>query len=118
MDELRKEGSLPKAVVLLTDGLPNTRPEGGEVEALRKWKLEKDVGDITVHTFGFGYSLDDEVLDGLASEAGGIFAFVPDAGMVGTTFTNLSASLQASARVLARIASGEALPFAAVEAAE
>ena len=98
MDELRKEGSLPRAVVLLTDGLPNTRPEGGEVEALRKMKrLEKDVSDITVHTFGFGYSLDDEVLDGLASEAGGIFAFVPDAGMVGTTFTNLSASLRATA---------------------
>ena len=58
--------------MLLTDGLPNTRPEGGEVEALRKMKrLEKDVSDITVHTFGFGYSLDDEVLDGLASEAGG-----------------------------------------------
>ena len=98
MDELRKEGSLPKAVVLLTDGLPNTRPEGGEVEALRKWKLEKSTNkNITVHTFGFGYSLDDEVLDGLASEAGGIFAFVPDAGMVGTTFTNLSASLRATA---------------------
>ena len=98
LDELRKDGSLPKAVVLLTDGLPNTRPEGGEVEALRKMKrLEKDVSDITVHTFGFGYSLDDEVLDGLASEAGGIFAFVPDAGMVGTTFTNLSASLRATA---------------------
>merc|ERR1719274_332177 len=98
LDELRKEGSLPKAVVLLTDGLPNTRPEGGEVEALRKMKrLEKNVSDITVHTFGFGYSLDDEVLDGLASEAGGIFAFVPDAGMVGTTFTNLSASLRATA---------------------
>ena len=104
LDELRKEGSLPKAVVLLTDGLPNTRPEGGEVEALRKMKrLEKDVSDITVHTFGFGYSLDDEVLDGLASEAGGIFAFVPDAGMVGTTFTNLSASLQATAVVDARL---------------
>ena len=104
MDELRKEGSLPRAVVLLTDGLPNTRPEGGEVEALRKMKrLEKDVSDITVHTFGFGYSLDDEVLDGLASEAGGIFAFVPDAGMVGTTFTNLSASLRASAASDARL---------------
>ena len=98
LGELRKEGSLPRAVVLLTDGLPNTRPEGGEVEALRKMKrLEKGVSDITVHTFGFGYSLDDEVLDGLASEAGGIFAFVPDAGMVGTTFTNLSASLRATA---------------------
>merc|ERR1719301_441519 len=99
LGELNKQGSsLPKAVVLLTDGLPNTRPEGGEVEALRKMKrLEKDVSDITVHTFGFGYSLDDEVLDGLASEAGGIFAFVPDAGMVGTTFTNLSASLRATA---------------------
>ena len=32
--------------------------------------------------------------------------------------TNDAASLQASARVLARLASGEALPFAAVEAAE
>ena len=79
-------------------------PGGGEVEALRKMKrLEKNVSDITVHTFGFGYSLDDEVLAGLASEAGGIFAFVPDAGMVGTTFTNLSASLQASAVVDARL---------------
>merc|ERR1719263_1897842 len=105
LGELNKQGtSLPRAVVLLTDGLPNTRPDGGEVEALRKMKrLEKDVSDIAVHTFGFGYSLDDEVLDGLASEAGGIFAFVPDAGMVGTTFTNLSASLQASAVVDARL---------------
>ena len=37
------------------------------------------------------------------ARAGGIFAFVPDAGMVGTTFTNLSAALRATAASSVRL---------------
>ena len=47
-----------------------------------------------LYTFGFGYSLDSKLLDEMAVEGDGAYAFIPDASMVGTVFVNaLSAVL-------------------------
>eukprot|EP00435_Cladocopium_sp_Y103_P029542 s2313_g7.t1 len=42
----------------------------------------------TLHTFGFGYDLDSQLLDQLSQAAGGIYVFIPDAGFVGTALVN------------------------------
>merc|ERR1740138_973778 len=47
----------------------------------------------TVSTFGFGYDLDSELLHELAVIGSGTYAFIPDAGFVGTVFVNAMANL-------------------------
>ena len=42
----------------------------------------------TINTFGFGYSLDSSLLSDMAIEGGGMYAFIPDSGFVGTAFVN------------------------------
>ena len=95
-------GDNARAVLLLTDGVPNNSPPEGEVAALRAKRLTKD-GSETVAVFaaGFGYALRSDLLLSLAREGGGLFSFVPDAGMVGTSFNHLVASLRSSAAVAA-----------------
>ena len=76
------------ALFVLTDGLPNLSPSRGELHALQRYK-EKH-GDIpcSIDTFGFGFSLDSKLLQSLANEGHGSFAFIPDSGLVGTIFVN------------------------------
>ena len=97
-------GDNARAVLLLTDGVPNNSPPEGEVAALRAKRLAKD-GSETVAVFaaGFGYALRSDLLLSLAREGGGLFSFVPDAGMVGTSFNHLVASLRSSAAVAAAV---------------
>ncbi|EGB01833.1 hypothetical protein AURANDRAFT_69450, partial [Aureococcus anophagefferens] len=97
-------GDNARAVLLLTDGVPNNSPPEGEVAALRAKRLTKD-GSETVAVFaaGFGYALKSDLLLSLAREGGGLFSFVPDAGMVGTSFNHLVASLRSSAATAAAV---------------
>ena len=46
--------------------------------------------------FGFGYSLDSELLKSLANQGGGAYAFIPDASFVGTAFVHALANLLAT----------------------
>lgn len=48
----------------------------------------------TIHTFGFGYSLRSGLLKSIAEIGGGNYAFIPDAGMIGTVFVHAVANLQ------------------------
>jgi hypothetical protein len=50
----------------------------------------------TLHTFGFGYSLRSGLLKSIAEIGGGNYAFIPDAGMIGTVFVHAVANLQAT----------------------
>jgi hypothetical protein len=50
----------------------------------------------SIHTFGFGYSLNSGLLKSIAEVAGGSYAFIPDTGMVGTVFVHAVANLQAT----------------------
>ena len=79
----------PQHVMLLTDGVPNIAPPRGHLSMLRRYREKQPGGRLpTIHTFGFGYCLDSELLHALAKVGGGMYAFVPDAGFVGTAFVN------------------------------
>lgn len=83
-------GNVP-AIMVLTDGLPNHMcPPQGYVPALSA------LGPIVpaIHTFGFGYKLRSGLLKSIAEFGGGHYAFIPDAGMIGTTFVHAVANLQ------------------------
>ena len=73
--------------VLLTDGESNLNPPRGIIPTLSAYIKEKQFKG-TLSTFGFGYCLDSNLLDEVATNLNGTFAFIPDATMVGTVFTN------------------------------
>merc|ERR1719162_1092569 len=77
-----------KSLLLLTDGLPNISPPRGHVAELKDYKERFPDFGFQISTFGFGYSLDSELLLGLAIEGNGTYAFIPDAVIVGTVFVN------------------------------
>lgn len=90
--EAEQVGNVP-AIMVLTDGRPNHMcPPQGYVPALR------DMGPIVpaIHTFGFGYHLRSGLLKSIAEFGGGNYAFIPDAGMIGTTFVHAIANLQST----------------------
>lgn len=86
------QGRVP-AIMVLTDGQPNYMcPPQGYVPKLRAMgKLPA-----TIHTFGFGYDLRSGLLKSIAEVSGGNYAFIPDAGMIGTVFVHAVANLQAT----------------------
>ncbi len=48
-------------------------------------------------TFGFGYNLDSILLEELAVEGDGMYAFIPDSSFVGTIFVNALSNLLTTA---------------------
>ncbi|OIW24674.1 hypothetical protein CONLIGDRAFT_623608 [Coniochaeta ligniaria NRRL 30616] len=85
-------GRVP-AIMVLTDGMPNHMcPAQGYVPKLRS------MGQLpaTIHTFGFGYDLRSGLLKSIAEVSGGNYAFIPDAGMIGTVFVHAVANLQST----------------------
>mmetsp|Transcript_818 Transcript_818/g.1830 ORF Transcript_818/g.1830 Transcript_818/m.1830 type:complete len:682 (-) Transcript_818:95-2140(-) len=81
-------------VMLFTDGLPNYNPPRGILPMLKRLK-DKEGGKLpcTINTFGFGYELDSELLSEIAISGSGGYAFIPDAGFVGTVFVNSMSNL-------------------------
>lgn len=100
----------PATIIMLTDGEPTVNPpacqlygvETGTLRALDTGLVANrgadSVGAITFHTFGYGYDLNSKLLYTLATGlnrdylARGIFGFIPDATMLGTTLINVVAS--------------------------
>jgi hypothetical protein len=76
------------AILLLTDGLPNVEPPRGTLPMLKRYKETNNLPCASIGTFGFGYSLDSALLEGIAKEGNGMYAFIPDASFVGTAFVN------------------------------
>ncbi|KAI3396233.1 hypothetical protein diail_12377 [Diaporthe ilicicola] len=92
-------GRVP-AVMVLTDGVPNHLcPPQGYVPAL------KAMGEIvpSIHTFGFGYILRSGLLKSISEFGGGNYAFIPDAGMIGTVFVHAVANLQSTYAIKASL---------------
>ncbi len=61
------------AVFVLTDGQPNVEPPRGHLPSLNKYRT--DCGGVlpaVVHTFGFGYSLDSQLLYDFAIASNGM----------------------------------------------
>jgi len=88
-----KDKTRMSSVILLTDGQPNKRPPRGEVAMMKK-HMDKYPGlHFSMNTIGFGYNLDSPLLIDLAKAGHGTYAFIPDSGLVGTVFVNLTSNL-------------------------
>ena len=81
-----------QAVFVLTDGVPNIGPARGIETVLTEYINEFKFNGI-INTFGFGYELDSKLLHEIACIGDGTFAFIPDAGMMGTIFINAMSNL-------------------------
>ncbi len=79
-------------ILLLTDGEPSTDllPPLG-IKSTLKRKMDSLKGRVTISTFGFGYSLDADLLESICVQGNGTYGFIPDCSMVGTVFINWAA---------------------------
>jgi len=79
-------------IMLLTDGEPSMElsPPIGIVETFAAAYTNNN---ITLSTFGFGYSLDTSLLRKLSERGGGIYGYIPDCSMVGTVFINYCSNI-------------------------
>jgi len=92
-DEGKDVGYRSKAVLLLTDGVPNEYPPKGHVHEMKAYKDKHPGFACQVNAFGFGYNLDSELLLQIATEGHGTYSFIPDALIVGTVFVNTVANV-------------------------
>jgi hypothetical protein len=81
------------AIFILTDGSPNVEPPRGYIPTMQRYK-DQHGGSYpgVINTFGFGYESVAKLLADYAQEGGGVFAFIPDSGFVGTIFVNALAN--------------------------
>ena len=79
-------------ILLLTDGEPSQDllPPLG-IKSTLKRKMDALKGKVTISTFGFGYSLDADLLESICILGNGTYGFIPDCSMVGTVFINWAA---------------------------
>jgi len=84
------------SVLLLTDGVPNIHPPCGYLPSLQKFLKKNPDPRRSIHTFGFGYNLRSKLLCELADMGNGSYAFIPDAGLVGTVFVHAASNILAS----------------------
>jgi hypothetical protein len=80
------------AILLLTDGQPNVLPPSGHVTMLQRY-AENHRFMVPIHTFGFGYKAESGLLVEIAEHTKGLYAFIPDATLVGTVFISTLAGL-------------------------
>jgi len=98
MDLVEKEGDTQNAnILLLTDGLPNVHPPRGELPTLVRYLEAHPDLRCRISTFGFGYSLDSQLLNNIAIEGGGHYGFIPDSSFVGTVFINAISNILSTA---------------------
>lgn len=89
-------------MLLLTDGCATDEPPEG-LSAAFAGLYRTCSGPVGLHTIGFGYGINSKLLQALAATGSGVFAFVPDATMIGTTFVNILSSILATAHVRAQL---------------
>lgn len=83
-------------ILLFTDGEPNVNPPRGIMRSLNN--LMKSVSRVfSIHTFGYGYQLDSELLLDIATAGFGAYNYIPDSTMVGTIFVNFVSNALSSA---------------------
>jgi Mg-chelatase subunit ChlD len=83
-------------MLLLTDGEPNENPPRGIVPTLQSF-LSSRPTNVTISTFGFGYEMDSTLLCDISKTGNGIYAYIPDASLVGTVFSNFISNALATA---------------------
>ncbi len=96
MEELRRasyDERIPY-VMLMTDGVPNVSPPRGHIAMLERYFDSHKNFSCVVNTYGFGESLDSELLDNIANVRHGSYCYIPDSGFVGTIFVNSIAHMK------------------------
>ena len=83
-------------MLLLTDGEPNENPPRGIVPTLQSY-LSARPSNVTISTFGFGYEMDSTLLSSISQTGNGMYAYIPDASLVGTVFSNFISNALATA---------------------
>jgi hypothetical protein len=83
--EVAKEGRMSH-MLLLTDGEAKDKPK--IMPNLQSYRNKRDKLPCSIHTFGIGYEIDSALLLQVSGFADGSYAFIPDAGFVGTIFVN------------------------------
>lgn len=78
-------------VMLLTDG--ETENKDQVMNNLEELKMKEERLPGTINCFGFGYEIDSQLLTEIATFSNGSYAFIPDAGFVGTIFVNSMSTL-------------------------
>ncbi|KAL5268184.1 hypothetical protein ACHWQZ_G002143 [Mnemiopsis leidyi] len=81
-------------VCVLTDGEPTVRPPKGELRMFNEWRDAHPKWHGQLHTFGFGYNLDSQLLVDLARAGNGRYSFIPDSSLVGTVFVHSMANIR------------------------
>jgi len=77
-------------ILVLTDGEPNMNPPQGIIETLLNSYKNNN---FNISTFGFGYTIDSELLYGICCYYNGFYGFIPDCSMLGTVFVNFITNL-------------------------
>lgn len=88
----REDKTRNGAIMVLTDGQPNIRPARGEIETLKKLRRMKNFTS-PIYTFGFGFSLEKDLLYELAKNANGGNGHIPDGGLVASVFANFTSTI-------------------------
>eukprot|EP00443_Scrippsiella_acuminata_P112909 CAMPEP_0115585246 /NCGR_PEP_ID=MMETSP0272-20121206/7097_1 /TAXON_ID=71861 /ORGANISM="Scrippsiella trochoidea, Strain CCMP3099" /LENGTH=691 /DNA_ID=CAMNT_0003020299 /DNA_START=17 /DNA_END=2092 /DNA_ORIENTATION=- len=86
-------GSRMGHMILLTDG-EVTEGKENVLPNIKNYKMTKEKLPGTICVFGFGYEIDSKMLVEIADFCDGTYAFIPDAGFVGTCFVNCISNLQ------------------------
>lgn len=91
-------------VLVLSDGEPNSHPPKGELATAIDYVTSNPL-TASMSMFGYGYSLDTNLLLALSELGGGCFGYIPDCSMIGTVFVNfLSSALSSfSAKLQAKV---------------
>lgn len=80
------------ALLLFTDGQPNTNPPSGIIPSLQELLSGTDAS-FSISTFSFGYEIDSILMESIARLGHGVYGYCPDATMVGTIFINFLANI-------------------------
>ncbi|KAI1431033.1 U-box domain-containing protein [Xylaria sp. CBS 124048] len=91
-------GGSARALMVLTDGMPNhfCPPEGYARRLRSVIRSSHAPLPAIIDTFGFGYNIESGLLKSIAEASNGNFAFIPDAGMIGTVIIHAVAHLQST----------------------
>ena len=68
LEVIRTESTIGKnqVVLVFTDGMPNIVPPRGHIPMLKLYKEKNPEMKPVIHTFGFGYQMDSQLLDEIA----------------------------------------------------
>lgn len=100
------ESNYPKHIILFTDGVPNVNPPNSYSYMVEN-KIKNVFSNISIHTLGFGYNIQSEILDDEISQiSNGYYGFISDPQMMGTVITYLAANIYSHAATDAKIVIG------------